>query len=109
MHNYTPLVISRKDKNTDKQLTLVSQRKLALTATKTLLSHPKTCINRDEYTSCNIKSLEQLQNLKGLVLYLGLELAIHIIKSQIHLVRHSLLNVSFQNPWTPACLPRKRT
>jgi hypothetical protein len=30
MNNYTPLVISRNDKN--KQLTLLSQRKLALTA-----------------------------------------------------------------------------
>jgi hypothetical protein len=32
MHNYTPPVISRNDKN--KQLTLLSQRKLALTALK---------------------------------------------------------------------------
>jgi hypothetical protein len=33
MHNYTPLVISGNDKT--KQLTLLSQRKLALTAIKT--------------------------------------------------------------------------
>jgi hypothetical protein len=33
MHNYTPLVISRNDKNM--QLTLLSQRKLALTARNT--------------------------------------------------------------------------
>jgi hypothetical protein len=38
-----------------------------------------------------IKSFEQLKNLKtGRVPYLGLELTIHIIKSQIHLVRQSL-------------------
>jgi hypothetical protein len=35
MDNYTPLSISRNDKN--KQLTLLSQRKLALTARNTLL------------------------------------------------------------------------
>ncbi len=34
MHNYTPLVISGNDKN--KKLTLLSQRKLALTARNTL-------------------------------------------------------------------------
>jgi hypothetical protein len=34
MHNYTPLVISGNDKN--KQITLLSQRKLALTARNTL-------------------------------------------------------------------------
>ncbi len=42
MLNYTPLVISRKNKN--KQMTLVSQRKHALTATKTLLSHRKLAL-----------------------------------------------------------------
>jgi hypothetical protein len=36
IHNYTPLVISRNDKN--KQLTLLSQRKLALTARNTLFA-----------------------------------------------------------------------
>jgi hypothetical protein len=36
MDNYTPLVISRNDKN--KQLTLVSQRKLALTAINKLFA-----------------------------------------------------------------------
>jgi hypothetical protein len=36
IHNYTPLVISRNDKN--KQLTLFSQRKLALTARNTLFA-----------------------------------------------------------------------
>jgi hypothetical protein len=36
MNNYTPLVISRNEKN--KQLTLLSQRKLALTAINKLLA-----------------------------------------------------------------------
>jgi hypothetical protein len=36
MNNYTPLVISKNDKN--KQLTLLSQRKLALTAVNELLA-----------------------------------------------------------------------
>jgi hypothetical protein len=36
MHNYTPLVISGNDKN--KQLTLLSQRKLALTERNTLFA-----------------------------------------------------------------------
>jgi hypothetical protein len=36
MHNYTPLVIRGNDKN--KQLTLISQRKLALTARNTLFA-----------------------------------------------------------------------
>jgi hypothetical protein len=36
MKNYTPLVISRNDKN--KQLTLLSQRKLALTAINKLFA-----------------------------------------------------------------------
>jgi hypothetical protein len=37
------------------------------------------------------KSLEHLKNLKnGTVLFLGLELTIHVFKSQIHLVRQSL-------------------
>jgi hypothetical protein len=36
MHNYTPLVINRNDKN--KQLTLLSQRKLTLTARNTLFT-----------------------------------------------------------------------
>jgi hypothetical protein len=56
MNNYTPLVISRNDKN--KQLILLGQCKLALTA---------------RYIFCNIKSFEHLKNLKnGHVLYLGL-------------------------------------
>jgi hypothetical protein len=36
VHNYTPLLFSRNDKN--KQLTLFSQRKLALTGTNTLIA-----------------------------------------------------------------------
>jgi hypothetical protein len=43
------------------------------------------------YTFCNIKSLEHLKILKtGRVLYFGIELIIHVIKRQIHLVRQSL-------------------
>jgi hypothetical protein len=38
-----------------------------------------------KYTLCVIKSLEYLNNLKT-----GLKLTIHVIKSQIHLVRQSL-------------------
>jgi hypothetical protein len=48
-------------------------------------------INRRKYTFCTMKSLEHLKNLKiGPVLYLSIELPIHVIKSQIHLVRQSL-------------------
>jgi hypothetical protein len=44
-----------------------------------------------KYTFCVIKSLEHLQNIKNEpVPFLGLELFIHVIKSQIHLVRQSL-------------------
>jgi hypothetical protein len=74
MHNYTPLVISRNDKN--KQPTVLSPSKLALTARNTL------------YVS---KSLEHPSNLKnGPFLYLVLKLTLHVIKSQIHLVRQAL-------------------
>ncbi len=46
----------------------------------------QTRINREKYTFCVIKSLEHLKNLKtGRVLYLGLELTTHVLKSQIHL------------------------
>jgi hypothetical protein len=48
MHNYIPLVISANDK--DKQLTLLSQHKLAF--------------NREKYTFCVIKSLDNLTNVK---------------------------------------------
>jgi hypothetical protein len=44
------------------------------------------------YTFYVIKSLEHQKNLKtGRILYLGLELAMHVLKSQIHLhVRQSV-------------------
>ncbi len=72
MNNHTPPVIRENDKN--KQLTLLSQRKIALTTRNTLFFV--------------IKSLEHITNFKnGPVLYLGLKLTIHVIKSQIHLVR----------------------
>jgi len=51
----------------------------------------QTRINREKYTFCVIKSLEHLKNLKtGHVPHLGLELTMHVIKSQIYLVRQFL-------------------
>jgi hypothetical protein len=51
----------------------------------------QTHIYREKYTFCVIKSLEHLKNVKtGRVPYLGLELTMHVIESQIHLVRQSL-------------------
>jgi hypothetical protein len=72
MNNYTPHVISRNDKN--KQLTLLRQRKLALSARNTLFEHWST------------KKIYK----NGPVLHLGLKLTAHVIKSQIHLVKQSL-------------------
>jgi hypothetical protein len=69
---YTLLVISGNDK--DKQLTILGQRKLALGARNLrykIIGTPK-----------NVKN--------GPVLYFGLKLTMHVIKSQIHLVRQSL-------------------
>jgi hypothetical protein len=53
MNNYTPLVISRNDKN--KQLTLLSQRKLALTAINNFfaLYKPKQPLPLDRPNSVN--------------------------------------------------------
>jgi hypothetical protein len=49
-----------------------------------------TYLNREKYSCWVKKSLEHLKNLKnGLVLYVGLKLAKHVIKSKIHLVRRS--------------------
>jgi hypothetical protein len=51
----------------------------------------QTRINREKTIICVIKSLELLKKLKNdQVSYLGLELAIHVINIQIHLVRQSL-------------------
>ncbi len=51
----------------------------------------QTRINRDKYTFSIIKSLKHQKNLKtGRLPNLGLELTMHVIKSQIHLVRQSL-------------------
>ncbi len=76
MHNYSPLMISRNDKN--KLLTLLSQRKFALTARNTLfalrvkiIEEPKTFLNRP----CPL--FRPKTN-------------IHVIQSQIHLVRQYL-------------------
>jgi hypothetical protein len=58
-------------------LTLISKRKLALIAKNTLF--------------VIIKSLEHQKNVTtGRVPYLGLELTMHVLKSQIHLARQSL-------------------
>ncbi len=55
-----------------------------------IIKSTQTRINREKYTFCVIKSLELLKNLKtGRVPYLGLELTIHALKSQIvHLNIH---------------------
>ncbi len=51
----------------------------------------QTRINHEKYPFLVIKSLEHLQNFKtGRVPYLGLELTMHVLKSQVHLVRQSL-------------------
>ncbi len=56
-----------------------------------IIKPTETCINREKYTFCGIKSLEDLKNYKtDCVPYLGLELTMHVIKSKIHLVRQSL-------------------
>jgi hypothetical protein len=57
-------------------VTLLSQRKLALTERNTLLR------NKIIWSHKNLKNVR--------VPYLGLELTMHVIKSQIHLVRQSL-------------------
>jgi hypothetical protein len=53
----------------------------------------QTRINHDKYTFCVIKLLERLKNLKTgrVVPYLGLELTMHVLKSQIHLVRRVMV------------------
>jgi hypothetical protein len=51
----------------------------------------QTRINHEKYTFCIIKSLKHLKKFKiGRVPYLGLELTMNVIKSQIHLVKQSL-------------------
>jgi hypothetical protein len=48
-------------------------------------------MNRKIYTFCVVKSLEHLKNLiTGPVPYLGWEMAMFVIKSQIHLMRQSI-------------------
>ncbi len=67
--------VSRNYKN--KQLVLFSQRKLALIARNT------------HFAIKNHWSTKKLKK-NGPVLFLGLKLTIHVIKSQIHLARQSL-------------------
>jgi len=58
---------------------------------KHIIKPTQTHINREKYTICFIKSLKRLKKLKtGRIPYLGLELTMHVIKSQIYLVRQSL-------------------
>jgi hypothetical protein len=72
-------------------LTNKKQGKLDLVHAPNIIMSTRTSINREKYTFCVVKSLEHLKDLKtGRVPYLGLELIMHIIKSQIHLVRRSL-------------------
>jgi hypothetical protein len=72
MNNYTPLAISGNDKN--KQLTLLTQRKLAFTA-------------RIPFLRYTVKSLEHLKN----PLYMPkTNHTVYVIESQIYLVRQSL-------------------
>jgi hypothetical protein len=54
----------------------------------TLLSQPSFCIYRKKFVYFNGKSKEHLENLKTTSgdSYLGLDLSIHVNKSQIHLV-----------------------
>jgi hypothetical protein len=47
-------------------------------------------MNNKKYTFCVRKTLEQKSLKTGNVTFLGLELTMHAIKSQIHLVRQSL-------------------
>ncbi len=55
----------------------------------------QTRINHEKNIICVIRSLELLKKLKNdHVPYLGIELTIHVIKSQIHLVRQSLSSQS---------------
>jgi hypothetical protein len=57
-----------------------------------IIKQMQTRINREKYTFRITKSLEYLKYLKtGRFPYLGLEKIIHFLKSQIHLVRRSLL------------------
>jgi hypothetical protein len=69
MHNYTPLVINGNDKN--KQLTLLSQGKLALTSRKTL------------FDFCVIKSLEHIKKNIKWPRPLFRPKTIHVIKNKI--------------------------
>jgi hypothetical protein len=56
-----------------------------------IIKSMQTRINSRKYTFCGIKSLEHLKHLKtDHVPYLGLELTMHVLKSQIHLVRQYL-------------------
>ncbi len=76
MHNYTPFVISGNDKN--KQLTLLSQRKLAFTGRNMLMALCK-------FGGTSKKILKTKRDA-----FSGLDLSIYVIQSPIQLVRKSL-------------------
>jgi hypothetical protein len=55
-----------------------------------IIKQTQTRLNRDKYIFCVIESFEYLKNLNtGRVPFLGLELTMHVLKSQIKLVRQS--------------------
>ncbi len=69
-----------------------------------VMTNTQTLINREKYSFCIIKSFEYLKNVKNSpVLYLGLKLTIHVIKSQLRKIliwkfKFALsLNEKFQN------------
>jgi hypothetical protein len=73
------------------QLTNKKQGNLDQVHAANIIIPTQTSMNRKTYTFCVVKSLEHLKNLNtGPVPYLGRELTMHVIKSQIHLMRQSL-------------------
>jgi hypothetical protein len=82
MNNYTPLLISRNDKN--KQLTLLSQHKLALPG--------KIYVNGSVNLEGHLKKLKTKHDASS-----GLYLSIYVIKRPIQLVRKSLQAILLKN------------
>jgi hypothetical protein len=72
------------------QALLTNKKQGNLDLADNIIKSMQTRINSKKYTFCGIKSLEHLKHLKAGRSYLGLELTMHVLKSQIHLVRQSL-------------------
>ncbi len=73
------------------QLTNKKQGNLDQVHAANIVKPTQTRMNRKIYTFCVVKSLEHLKNLiTGPVPYLGWEMAMFVIKSQIHLMRQSI-------------------